>query len=189
MLSGALVLGAMDFEECNTTFAAGGTSPILRADLFAYPAQPCLSSRRARSDLVNSGGHQVPSASWLSSLISRLFFRLRVLPPPPSRLRGEAAMTRLRGSGGERPPALVKADSLGCASPLRGVIDPASISLIAWPPTGSGPVPIVDPSPTAAFYLQNVDALLASQEEMEENLQKAPAQPFVDLNLTLQDLL
>ena len=222
MLSGAPVLGAMDSEECNTTFAAGGTSPILRADFLAYPAQPCSSSRRARSrfkefleiiDLVNwavlglkelyegvfssrllarqppSGGHQVPSAPMPSSLMSRLFFRLRAFPPPPSRLRGEAAVTRLRGSGGERPPALVEADSLGCALPLRGDIYPASIPLIALPPAGSCPVPIVDLSPIAASYLQNVDAMLASQEEMEENLQKAPAQPFVDPNSTLRDLL
>ena len=220
MLSGALVLGAMDFEECNTTFAAGGTSPILRADFLAYPAQPCSSSRRARSrfkefleiiDLVNwavlglkelfdgvfsssllarqppSGGHQVPSAPMPSSLMSRLFFRLRAFPPPPSRLRGEAAVTRLRGSGGERPPALVEADSLGCALPLRGDIYPASIPLIALPPAGSCPVPIVDLSPTAASYLQNVNAMLASQEEMEANLQKAPAQPFVDPNLAEPD--
>ena len=126
----------------------------------------------------------------LSSLVGRRFSGLYgalttellatfwSLDPPSSLLRGEAALRRLRGFGGGRPPALaVSNDEVHLHFLATGDLLPVLADCFGLPPEGSRPVPMASVRSQAVKYLSDLEVMLASLNVRTEMWLKAPDQP------------
>ena len=113
----------------------------------------------------------------------RLQAIMEKVAPPFDRLKSDAALKRLRGYETRRTPILSSKRNEKNPPPLKGDIIPSVVEEIALPPPGSKPVPISLLSPKARAWMEKPMTMLASEEEVTENLTKVPEKPYIDENL------
>ena len=114
---------------------------------------------------------------------ARLQKILEKVDPPFDRLKSDAALKRLRGYETSRTPILSSKRNEKNPLPIKGDMIPSVVEEIALPAPGSKPVPISLLSPKARGWMEKPMTMLATQEEVTENLQKVPDKPYVDENL------
>ena len=112
-----------------------------------------------------------------SALVSRLWKVVSEAAPPFDRLKSDAALRRLRGYETGQSPILPSKRNEKSQLPIKGDICPAVVEEIALPPPGAKPVPISLLSTRAMQWLDKPETMLASKEEVTENLMNVPEKP------------